>query len=73
MIISVIMSFFYFLAAMFGIEWAMAEEKCISRYGTNYEAKEGYEIPGYDEYDFNYYCCPKYSNNRYGECEYLDY
>lgn len=61
-ILSALFTFIYFLAAVFGIEWAVAQEECQDRYGSKYEAKEGYEIPGYDNEDYNYYCCPKNSN-----------
>lgn len=61
-IISALFSFIYFLAAIFGIEWAVAEEECLDRYGSMYEAVEGYEIPGHDGNDYSYYCCPKNSD-----------
>ena len=70
-VLSTLFSFIYFLAAIFGIEWAVAEEACIDRYGSGYEAKEGYEIPGYDYDDYEYYCCPKYSSNKYNDCKML--
>lgn len=71
-ILSMMFSFIYFLAAIFGIEWAVAQEECVDMYGPRYEAREGYSIPGYDNDDYNYYCCPKNSSHIYDDCRYLN-
>lgn len=71
-ILSAMFSFIYFLAAIFGIEWAVAQEECVDMYGTSYEAREGYEIPGLDDDDYSYYCCPINSVNSYRECKKLN-